>query len=90
MPPVLHSPDFSHKFKIQTDASQSGIGTMLTQNFQREDHPILYLSRKLHLTEQHYSTIEQEALAFKWAVESLQYYLPNNPFLLVSNHAPLQ
>lgn len=87
---MLHSPNFSHHFIVQTDASQSRIGAKLAQNFQGEDHPILYLSMKLHHAELCYSTIERETLAVKWAVESLQYYLANNPFLLVTDQPPQQ
>lgn len=34
--------------------------------------------------------IEREVLAVKWAVEALQFYLVNNPFTLLTDHAPLQ
>lgn len=29
-------------------------------------------------------------MAVKWAVESLQFYLTNNPFMLITDHAPFQ
>lgn len=32
----------------------------------------------------------QEALAIKWAVGELCYYLADRPFTLVTDHAPLQ
>lgn len=36
------------------------------------EHPVVYLSRKLHPAECRYST-EREILAMKWAIETLQY-----------------
>lgn len=39
--------------------------------FEDEEHPILYLSRKLLLQEQRYAIIEKVGLAIKWAVDIL-------------------
>ena len=36
---------------------------------------VVYISRKLLLREQRYSTVEKECLAIKWALEMLKYYL---------------
>ena len=45
--PVLHSPDYDHEFVVQTDASDQGMGAVLCQvNESREEHPIVYFSRK--------------------------------------------
>ena len=87
--PVLHNPDFSKPFILQTDASNTGIGAVLSQDFDGQDHPILFISRKLQLPEQKFATVEKEALAVKWAVGTLQYYLTDNPFTLVVDHEPL-
>ncbi|GFX57627.1 retrovirus-related Pol polyprotein from transposon 17.6 [Trichonephila clavipes] len=43
--PVLYAPNFEREFIVQTDASNAGMGAVLTQiNEQGEEHPILYLS----------------------------------------------
>ncbi|KAG6936720.1 hypothetical protein G0U57_011714 [Chelydra serpentina] len=55
-----------------------------------EEHPILYLSRKLLPREQKYAVVERECLAVKWAMETLRYYLLGRRFTLVTDHAPLQ
>ncbi len=45
--PLLHSPDFSLPFLLQTDASDRGLGAVLTQEIGGEERPVLYISRKL-------------------------------------------
>lgn len=88
--PVLCSPDFNRPFILQTDASEKALSTVLSQNYQEGEHPVVFLSRTLQLAESRYSTIKCKTLAIKWAVEALQYYLANNPFTLATDHAPLQ
>ncbi len=73
--PLLHSPDFSLPFLLQTDASDRGLGAVLTQEIGGEERPVLYISRKLSKRETMYSTIEKECLAIRWAVLTLRYYL---------------
>ncbi|KAK3521004.1 hypothetical protein QTP86_001804 [Hemibagrus guttatus] len=47
----------------------------LREVFEGEEHPVLYTSRKLTPAEKNYAAVEQEALAIKWAIEELCYYL---------------
>ncbi|XP_056605021.1 uncharacterized protein LOC130421252 [Triplophysa dalaica] len=88
--PLLHAPDFSLPFLLQTDASDRGVGAVLSQEIEGEDRPVLYISRKLSRAEMRYSTIEKECLAIRWAVLTLRYYLLGREFTLCSDHAPLQ
>ncbi len=88
--PLLHSSDFSLPFLLQTDASDRGLGAVLTQEIGGEEHPLLYISRKLSKRETMYSTIEKECLAIRWAVLTLRYYLLGWEFTLCLDHAPLQ
>ncbi|XP_051724240.1 uncharacterized protein LOC127498671 isoform X1 [Ctenopharyngodon idella] len=88
--PLLHSPDFSLPFLLQTDASDRGLGAVLSQEIEGEERPVLYISRKLSKRETKYSTIEKECLAIRWAVLTLRYYLLGREFTLCSDHAPLQ
>ena len=50
----------------------------------------MYISRKLLPNEKNYSTVEKEALAIKWALDKLRYYLLGREFTLVTDHAPLK
>ncbi|KAG1928644.1 interferon-induced very large GTPase 1-like [Pimephales promelas] len=88
--PLLHAPDFSLPFILQTDASDKGLGAVLSQEVEGEERPVLYISRKLSKRETMYSTIEKECLAIRWAVLTLRYYLLGREFTLCSDHAPLQ
>ncbi|XP_049323293.1 zinc finger and SCAN domain-containing protein 12 [Astyanax mexicanus] len=87
--PVLVSPDFNKPFTVQVDASAVGIGAVLVQGVKGEERPVLYLSRKLLPREMRYSTVEKEALAIKWALESLQYYLLGREFILETDQRSL-
>ena len=70
--PVLKSPCFDRPFIPQTDASDRGVGAVLSQcDDLGEEHPIAYFSRKLLHREQRYSTVEKECLAIKLSCQSL-------------------
>ncbi|KAI2644928.1 Retrovirus-related Pol polyprotein from transposon 17.6 [Labeo rohita] len=72
----------------QTDASDRGLGAVLSQETDGEEQ--LNISRKLSKRETMYSTIEKECLAIRWAVLTLRYYLLGREFTLCSDNAPLQ
>ena len=74
--PVLRSPDFAAKFILQTDASNGGIGAVLSQrDDDGVDHPIAYYSKKLQPREEPYATVEKECLAIKMAIANFRVYL---------------
>ena len=54
--PVLMAPNFSKEFVVQADASEVGLGAVLSQIHEGEEHPVLYLSRKLLPRERNYAT----------------------------------
>ena len=56
---------------VQTDASKTGVGVVLSQLQEGEEHPVI--SRKLLPREPRHSTVEKECLAIKWALEMLKY-----------------
>jgi hypothetical protein len=67
-----------------------GLGAVLSQVRVGEEHPVTYISRKFLPNEINYSTVEKEALAIKWALDKLRYYLLGREFTLVTDHAPLK
>lgn len=88
--PVLKVPDFRKPFIVQTDASEVGVGAVLSQIVDGEEHPVMYLSRKLLPREKRYAVVEKECLAVRWAIETLKYYLLGREFTLVTDHSPLK
>ena len=88
--PVLEAPDFQKPFILQTDASEQGVGAVLSQkNALGQEHPVSYFSRKLLPREAKYSTVEKECLAIKLAVQAFRVYLLGWPFVIQTDHRSL-
>ena len=74
-PPVLKSPEWNKTFVLQTDASDRGVGAVLSQMDQSGvDRPVAYFSKKLLEREQRYSTVEKECLAIKLSIQAFHPY----------------
>lgn len=84
--PVLYCLDFQQPLILQTDASDDG----LLQGPEDGCHLVAFVSRKLYLREVHYSTVEKECVAVKWALDSLKYYLFGREFTLEVDHRALK
>lgn len=87
--PILACPDFERTFTLQTDASNYGIGSVLTQQFEDGERVICYLSRSLTKQEQKYTVTEKECLAVIWSVEKLRHYLEHTHFKVITDHHSL-
>lgn len=60
---MLRTPDLTKEMMVQTDALNRGLGAVLSQiGEENEEHPVIYISRKLLPREEKYS-IENECLA---------------------------
>ncbi|GBO42814.1 Retrovirus-related Pol polyprotein from transposon 297 [Araneus ventricosus] len=88
--PVLHAPDYNREFIVQTDASDLGIGVVLSQrNDKGEEHPVLFLSKKFTDAQRKYGTTEKECAAIIYAITKLRYYLDGQQFTIETDHNPL-
>ena len=85
------SPNFQNEFVLQTDASDRGVGAVLSQlDDEGNDRPIAYYSHKLLPREEKYSTVEKECLAFKLAVQAFHSYLMGQKFRIQTDHRSLE
>ena len=87
--PILKPPDYDLPFHLAIDASNIACGAALFQQIGDTEHPICYLSRKLDKHQQHYSTVEKEALALLLAVRAFSVYFGSTPVRVYTDHNPL-
>ena len=89
--PVLAYPDYKEPFIIETDASNVGIGAVLSQKDPETNRlrPILYTSRLLKAAEQNYSATEREALAVINALNKFKYVVYGYQITVLTDHKPL-
>ena len=88
---VLHCPDNDQPFFLQTDASERGIGAVLSQvTAEGLEKPVAFFSRKLLPREARYSTVEKECLGVVAALKHFDAYLTGRNFTIVTDHKALQ
>ena len=89
-PVLLKHPNFAEPFIIQTDASDEGIGAVLCQRYDGQEHVTQYISRTLQPAEKKWATRDKEALAILWACEQFRPYVVGTSFIVESDHESLQ
>ena len=100
--PILGYPDFTKPFIVETDASLSGLGAVLSQQQDDGLKVISYISRGLRENEKNmdrYSSTKLEMLALYWAIAvklrdiligaKFTVYTDNNPLSYLSTTAKL-
>ena len=87
--PILRLADFSKPFILQCDASDSGVGAALMQEYDDGRFPVEYASKKLTDAEKKYAVIEKECLSLVWDVKRFASYLYGKEFLVETDHQPL-
>uniref|UniRef100_L7LYF1 RNA-directed DNA polymerase n=1 Tax=Rhipicephalus pulchellus TaxID=72859 RepID=L7LYF1_RHIPC len=87
--PGLTAPIPGKEFYLATDASERAVGACLSQEADGEERPVAFLSKKLTPAQQKWSTIEREAFAIVWALESLDTWLFGTKVRVRTDHDPL-
>ena len=80
--PVLVLPDFTQEFTVEADASQYGIGAVLSQ----KGRPVAYFSKALSIKHQTLSVYEKEMMAILVAVKRWNSYLLRRHFKIKTEH----
>lgn len=92
--PILVTPDPQLQFVVEVDASDVGVGAVLSQRSPSDDklHPCAFFSHRLSPTERNYDVGNRELLAVKMALEEWRHWLEGaeNPFLVWTDHKNLE
>ena len=84
-------PQFDREFILQTDASDYGLGAVLSQIDNNGcEKVIAFASRTLSDRERKYSTTEKEACAVVYAMNHFRVYLLGRKFKVITDHNALR
>uniref|UniRef100_A0A8C5MZM0 Gypsy retrotransposon integrase-like protein 1 n=1 Tax=Leptobrachium leishanense TaxID=445787 RepID=A0A8C5MZM0_9ANUR len=91
--PILHHPDPNRPFVLEVDASETGVGAVLSQR-PADDKPMQpcgFYSRKLSPTEARYDIGDRELLAIILALKEWRHLLEGStcPFSILTDHKNL-
>ncbi|KAJ8349017.1 hypothetical protein SKAU_G00276060 [Synaphobranchus kaupii] len=87
--PVLAYPDAQRPFIVDTDASNTVVGAVLSQEDEDGERVVAYYSRALGKAERNYCVTRRELLAVVRALHHFRPYLQGSHFLLRTDHASL-
>ena len=88
---LLIYPNFSSEFVVTTDASNVGIGGILSQRDKDGNlRPVAYTAKLLNSAQRNYSTLDRELAAIVHACLHWRVYLEGREFLIQTDHAPLK
>ncbi|KAF9758243.1 Retrovirus-related Pol polyprotein from transposon, partial [Nosema granulosis] len=86
----LIQPDFKKRFILTTDASNKGLGVVLSKEENGVERPVAFASRGLRPAERNYSITEKEMLAALWGMEYFDMFLYGREFTVFTDHKALE
>ena len=87
--PILGYPQPEGRYILDTDASDTGLGAVLSQEQDGAERVIAYLSRSMSKEERRYCVTRKELLAVVFAAKKSRHYLLGKKFLLRTDHGSL-
>jgi hypothetical protein len=87
--PILAYPQPGERFIVDTDASNFGIGGVLSQMQDAQERVIAYYSKTLNKAERNYCVTRRELLTIVRTLEHFHKYLYRQPFQLRTDHSAL-
>jgi len=87
--PCLAFPDWRRDFVLYTDASQYGLGAVLSQHQEQGEVVTAYMSRLMDKHERRYTVSEKEMLAVVWAMRKFRHYIFGRHVNVVTDHRAL-
>lgn len=88
--PILARPDFQKRFSLQCDASDVGVGCVLTQEGDDGNEVVIaFASRTLSQQEKKYTVTEKECLAVLFGVEKFRGYIEGTQVRVITDHYSL-
>ena len=87
--PILALPSDDRTYVLDTDASDFGLGAVLSQRQNGQEKVIAYASRTLGKPEQKYETTRKELLAIVTGLKQFRQYLLGRHFVIRTDHAAL-
>lgn len=73
--PILHNPDYSKPFFIDSKSSDIAVSAILYQMDEKKRLPIIFMSAKLNEAQKKYHVVERECLSLILALEKFRYYI---------------
>jgi len=87
---MLETIDYNYPLILKTDASDIGLGAVLSQCIDGKERVITYASKALRNSERNLSTYEKELLAILWATNKFHDYIFNEDFYILTDNQALK